>query len=187
MSHVRANDTAQPRGKRPLLQQLSVVTSNVSNAPLVVADRPVFHRCVRIAPFLIDECVAVNEPRDLLIAQALPPQIERYERVPVPRRLDRPLALRTTQAAAAIEVGKPPDEPLTASDIGKSIDDELKLEGLDPDVLADAADLRHPPAVPQKKVLLAVDDLQKRLPATDLAERDDSAQPLAVDIPDVGM
>lgn len=117
----------------------------------------------------------MNEPRDLLITPALPPQIKRHERVPVPRRLDRPLPPRATQAVTAIDIGKPPDEPLTAFDIGKTIDDNLELEGLDPDVLADATELCDPPAVPQKKVLLTVHGLQQRLPTADLAKRDDSA------------
>ena len=52
--------------KEPLDQQLSVVSADESDAALVAADGPVLERGIWVGPFLIDEFVAVNEPRDLL-------------------------------------------------------------------------------------------------------------------------
>lgn len=136
--------------KEPLDQQLSVVSADESDPALVAADRPVLERGVRVRPFLIDEFVAVDEARDLLKRPAFAAQIERDECIPMACRLDCPFTFLTTETSAPIEVSEPSDQPLAAFDIGELIDNELQLEGIDTDFLADAPDLGDPPSVPQK-------------------------------------
>lgn len=101
-------------------------------------------------------------------------------------RFDRPVALLTAQASVSIEVGEPPDEALAAFHVRKLVDNELQRKRIDADVFAYASHLRYPLSVVQKKVLLAVDCLQQRLPASDFAERNDAAEPAFIAIADIG-
>lgn len=140
-------------------QQRAIIAIDHPHAAPIAADRAVFEGHIRVGPFLIDKFIAVNETRNVLKFPVSPPQIDGHECIPVAHRLNHPIALLTAQAATPIEISEPPNEALAAFNIGKLVDNKLQREGIDADVVADAAHLRDTFSVAQKKMLLAIDCL----------------------------
>lgn len=159
-----------------LREQRPIVTVDHPRAALVAPNRPVLERHVRVGPFLIDQFVAVNEPRDILEFPMSPPQIDGNERIAVAHSLDRPAAGAATNSTLAINVRYRFKEPQAALNFRKLIYHRFDGEWVRPKIAASAQHLDHMAPVAQQKVLLAVHSLQKRAPTLQVAQRDDAAK-----------
>jgi len=135
-------------------------------------------------PFGRDGRLAEEKDRGLAVGEAGPAAIERNQCVTMELRLRRPG--RDFCHPPAIEVGEPPDEFLPALDIGKGIDDEFEREGIEGQILADAADLQHLIGRAEQQMLVAVRGLQQRAPAGEPAQGNDAPHAGIIDAADIG-
>lgn len=84
--------------------------------------------------------------------------------------LRRPFRLSLANPAITIDIRKPPDETLRTVHVWKSINHKFQRERLNADIVTETSHLCYAPFISQEKMLLAVNRLQKRLPALDFIE-----------------
>ena len=74
-------------------------------------------------------------------------------------RFHRPIGLSVPGRPNTADIREPFDEAQMPFDIGETLYDDLQCERASAHVFAEASQLCHPPFMPQKKMLHAVDGL----------------------------
>lgn len=101
-------------------------------------------------------------------------------------RLHRPPGPPACRRPIAPDIGELSNEAQTPFNIRKFVNHDLQRERARADLLAQTSQLRHPPLIPQKKVLHAVACLENRLSALKRAKRNDMPEPRILAASDVG-